>query len=84
MHYVIIVLIAIAAILFGVGSAWVAAKEHKERKETEKKLNEAYEHETKAAKIIDEANATKQDAISGDIDSDLNYMAGKLHDYAKK
>ena len=71
-------------LLFAVGSIWLAAKEHKERRATEKELEELREHEKKAAQIIDEANKTKADAISGNIDNDLDFMAGKLHDYSKK
>lgn len=84
MQIIISILVAIIAVLFGVGAFYVATKEHKERKETEKKLKEAYKYEEKAAEIINEANKTKSDAISGDIDNDLNYMAGKLHEYASK
>ena len=70
--------------MFAVGSTYVANKERKERKQAEKELREKIEHENKAAEIINEANKTKSDAISGDIDNDLNYMAGKLHEYASK
>ena len=84
MQTIIIILIAVIAVLFAVGSTWLAAKEHKERKQAEKELREKIEHENKAAEIINEANKTKSDAISGDIDNDLNYMAGKLHEYASK
>lgn len=84
MATIIIILIAVIAVLLGAGSLYFAIKEHKKRKETEKELKEAREHESKAAQIINEANKTKSDAISGDIDNDLNYMAGKLHEYASK
>lgn len=84
MQTIIIILIAVIAVLFGVGSSWLAAKEHKERKAAEKEVKELQQHEEKAAEIINEANKTKSDAISGDIDNDLNYMAGKLHEYASK
>ena len=84
MQTIIIILIAVIAVLFAVGSPWLAAKERKERKQAEKELREKIEHENKAAEIINEANKTKSDAISGDIDNDLNYMAGKLHEYASK
>ena len=84
MQIVISILIAAVAVLFGVGSFYVASKERKERKQTEKELEEKIEHENKATEIINEANKTKSDAISGDIDNDLNYMAGKLHEYASK
>ena len=82
MATIIIILIAVIAVLLGAGSLYFAIKEHSKRKETEKELKEARDHESKAAQIIDEANKTKSDAISGDIDNDLNYMAGKLHEYA--
>ena len=84
MQIIISILVAIIAVLFGVGAFYVATKEHKERKQAEKELREKIEHENKAAEIINEANKTKSDAISGDIDNDLNYMAGKLHEYASK
>ena len=84
MATIVIVLIAVIAVLLGAGSLYFAVKEHKKRKETEKELTEAREHESKAAQINNEANKTKSDAISGDIDNDLNYMAGKLHEYASK
>ena len=84
MQILISILIAAVAVLFAGGSFYVASKERKERKQTEKELREKIEHENKAAEIINEANKTKSDAISGDIDNDLNYMAGKLHEYASK
>lgn len=84
MQIIISILIAAVAVLFGVGSFYVASKERKERKQAEKELREKIEHENKAAEIINEANKTKSDAISGDIDNDLNYMAGKLHEYVSK
>ena len=84
MQTLISILIAAVAVLFAGGSFYLAAKERKERKQAEKELREKIEHENKAAEIINEANKTKSDAISGDIDNDLNYMAGKLHEYASK
>lgn len=84
MQILISILIAAVALLFAGGSFYVANKERKERKQAEKELREKIEHENKTAKIINEANKTKSDAISGDIDNDLNYMAGKLHEYASK
>ena len=84
MQILICIIITACVLLFGVGAFYLATKERTERKETEKKLAEAYDHETKAAEIITEANKTKAEANSGDIDNDLNYMAGKLHDLAKK
>ena len=84
MQTLISILIAAVAVLFACGSTYVASKERKERKQAEKELKEKKENEQKAAEIISEANDTKNDAISGDIDNDLNYMAGKLHKYASK
>ena len=84
MQILISILIAAVAVLFACGSFYVASKERKKRKQAEKELREKIEHENKAAEIINEANKTKSDAISGDIDNDLNYMAGKLHEYASK
>ena len=84
MQILISILITAVALLFAGGSFYVASKERKGRKQAEKKLEEKIEHENKATEIINEANKTKSDAISGDIDNDLNYMAGKLHEYASK
>lgn len=75
MQILIIILIAIIAVLFGVGSSWLAAKEHKERKETERKLNE----EKESAQNMAKANETKENANSGNLDNDVNYMGGVLH-----
>lgn len=84
MKTIIIILMAILGVVFCAGAIYVIHEERRKRKETEKKLKEAYKYENKAAEIISEANNTKNDAISGDIDNDLNYMAGKLHEYASK
>ena len=84
MTYVISILITVIAVLFAGGSFYVATKERKERKAKEKELEERKKNEQKAAEIITEANETKENASTGDIDNDLNYMAGKLHDFAKK
>ena len=75
MQYIIIILIAIIAVLFGVGSSWLAAKEHGERRETEKKLNE----EKESARNMAKANETKENANSGSLDNDINYMGDVLH-----
>lgn len=78
-----IVLFAICAFFgfFSIGSCIVAERERSERKQAEK---EARENAKKAAKIITEANKTKAEASRGDIGSNLDYMANKLHEYATK
>lgn len=75
MQYIIIILIAIIAVLFGVGSSWLAAKEHSERRETEKKFSE----EKESARNMAKANETKENANSGSLDNDINYMGDVLH-----
>ena len=80
MQIVIFILIAIIGVLFGAGAFWVAAKEHKERKEKEKEINKAYENAENMAK----ADEVKENANSGNFDNDINYMADSLHKLAKK
>lgn len=85
MLYTIILVILCGLLgLLSVGAFIIAQEERKERKEAEHKLNEAEKHEEQTADTITEANKTKADARTGDHSSDINYMAGKLHDYAHK
>ena len=70
--------------IFAVCAFIMAQAEKKERYKIQKKLDEVYEHEEHAAEIISNANKTKADARTGDHSADVNYMAGKLHDYAHK
>ena len=69
---------------FAVCAFIMAQAEKKERYKIQKKLDEVYENEEHTAEIISNANKTKADARTGDHSSDVNYMAGKLHDYAHK
>lgn len=81
------IILIIACVIMGVFAvcAFIMAQaEKKERRKTEKELNEVYEHEAKAAEIITEANKTKADARTGDHSADIKYMADKLHHYANK
>ena len=80
MQIIACIAVAVAAVLFGVGSSWLAAKERKGRKEKEKELEEAREN----AQHMAEANETKENANSGNIDNDVNYMGDILHQLAKK
>lgn len=80
MQIVTSIIISIIAVIFGGGAFYIAHKEHKEKKETEKKLAEAYENAEKMAK----ANEVKENANSGNIDNDVNYMADVLHQLAEK
>lgn len=84
MQTVVLIIITAAAVLFGAGAFYLAARERQERKAAEKELREARENEKRAADIITEANETKQEANTGSLDNDINYMAGKLHEYASK
>lgn len=83
MQIIICIAITAGALFFGIGSFYLATKTRKENKALENEIKEARENEQKTAEIITEANKTKAEANSGDIDNDLNYMAGKLHDLAK-
>ena len=80
MHTIIIILVAIIAVLFGVGAFYVATKERKERKQAEKELEEARVN----AQHMAEANEIKENANSGNLDNDINYMGDILHQLATK
>ncbi len=80
MSYVISILISAVAVLFAGGSLYVAHKERKERKAKEKELEEAREN----AQHMAEANEIKENANSGNIDNDINYMGDILHQLAQK
>ena len=80
MQIIISILVAIIAVLFGVGAFYVAAKEHKERKQAEKELREIQENAQKMA----EANEIKENANSGNLNNDIEYMGDILHQLAEK
>ena len=80
MQTLISILIAAVAVLFAGGSFYVASKERKERKQKEKELEEARENAQNMAK----ANEIKENANSGNLDNDINYMGDVLHQLAKK
>ena len=80
MSYVIYIIVAAVAVLFAGGSFYVAHKEHQERKAKEKELKEARANVQHMA----EANETKENANSGNIDNDVNYMGDILHQLAQK
>lgn len=79
-NFTLIVVLVIMA-FFAIGSFIIAIAEKRARIKEEK---ENKEHDKKAAEIITQANETKEAARSGNHGRDLNYMAGKLHDYATK
>lgn len=80
MQIIIIILIAIVMFFFGIGSTWLAAEEHNKRKEAEKKVKEVNENAQNMAK----ANETKENANSGNLDNDIDYMGNVLHQLAGK
>lgn len=80
MQTLISILIAAVAVLFGVGSFYVASKERKERKQAEKELREIQENAQKMA----EANEIKENANSGNLNNDIEYMGDILHQLAEK
>ena len=80
----ILILISVIMLLFAGFAFYVASKETKERKELEKEVEERTEHAKKQQEATAQANKTKADARTGDHERDLNFMADKLHEYAKK
>jgi flagellar basal body-associated protein FliL len=80
MQTLISILIAAVAVLFAGGSFYVASKERKERKQKEKELEEARENAQNMAK----ADEIKENANSGNLDNDINYMGDILHQLATK
>ena len=84
MNYIIIGFICVFVLLFGGLAFYLAAAEHRERKELEKEIKERTEHARKQADAITEANETKAEARTGNMGRDLDYMANRLHEYAKK
>ena len=81
---IILIFVCVLMGFFAVCAFIMAQAEKKERYKIQKKLDEVYEHEEHAAKIISNANKTKADARTGDHSADVKYMADKLHDYANK
>lgn len=84
MGNVVIILICLLVCSFAFFAFYLASKERAERKQTEEEIQRLKENETKAAETVTEANKTKADARTGDIERDVNYMANRLHEYAKK
>lgn len=80
MQTLIFILISAVAVLFAGGSFYVATKERKERKQKEKELEEAREN----AQHMAQANEIKENANSGNLDNDINYMGDVLHQLAEK
>ena len=80
MQTIITILIAAVAVLFAGGSFYVANKERKERKQAEKELREIQENAQKMA----EANEIKENANSGNLNNDIEYMGDVLHQLAEK
>lgn len=77
-------LIAIGCGALAAFLAYSYFKELARRKKAERELKEAKQNAERTAEIIEEANKTKAGAVSGDNGRDLEYMAGKLRDYAAK
>ena len=80
MQTLISILIAAIAELFAGGSFYVASKERKERKQAEKELRVIQENAQKMA----EANEIKENANSGNLNNDIEYMGDILHQLAEK
>lgn len=76
--YALIVVLALAFALY------TELKADAREKRAEKKEREAAENGERIADKITEANKIKQNANTGNFDNDFNYIAGKLHEYAKK
>ena len=79
MKDIVMILILIIMFFFALGSFWAAEAERKERKQKEKEL----EKERAKNEAMQKANEIKADAHTGNHGNDLDFMAGKLHDYAK-
>lgn len=84
MTTVILILICIITLLFAGLAFYIASKETRERKELEKEIEERTEYAKQQQEATAQANQTKADARTGDHERDLNFMADKLHEYAKK
>ncbi|MCQ2485826.1 MAG: hypothetical protein MJ168_10910 [Clostridia bacterium] len=81
---VILILISIFFILFAIGAFYVAMKEHAALKKAEDENKKQKQQAAENAEIISKANQTKADARTGNHNSDFNFIAGKLHDYANR
>lgn len=80
MQVIGVILAAIMGV-FGIGAFLYAVKQNKEWRKLE---NRIYAEEQKINETITEANNTKADARTGDPERDINYMADRLHEFAKK
>lgn len=69
------ILICAVAVLFAAGVFWIATEEYKNRKAAEKKEREVNEH----AQNMAQAGETIENANSGSLDNDINYMGDVLH-----
>lgn len=81
MAKVVLFIITLLALAF---AYYVELRADAREKAAEKRAREAEENGAKLADKITEANEVKEDANSGNFDTDFNYMAGKLHEYAQK
>lgn len=79
---IVLIIVCVLMGIFAVCAFIVALAEKNERYKIQKKLDEVYEHEEQTAETISDASRTKADARTGNHSGDINYMAGKLHDYA--
>ena len=78
------IILLIAVVLFSISSVVLSNELKKEIDDKNAQIKEAQEHAEKTAEVITDANKTKADARTGDRKRDINYMADKLHEYAKK
>lgn len=69
------IIICAVAVLFAAGAFWIATEEHQKRKAAEKKEREVNEH----AQNMAQAGETIENANSGSLDNDINYMGDVLH-----
>ena len=70
--------------IVAVGSFWMMIEERRSRKKLEKEVDGVKNNAEKAAELMGEANKTKSDARTGNHSADIEYMAGKLHDYSRR
>ena len=84
MTTVISIFICIITVVFAALAFYLAIQEKQAQKELEKEIQERTEYARKQAEAVTEANNTKAEARTGNIERDLDYMANRLHEYAKK
>ena len=78
---ILVYIICGAVVAFAITAFVVACEQSAEFHRKEKEIKA---EEEKTNEIIADANNTKADARTGDHERDFNYMADKLHEFAKK